>query len=64
MPDDDRLMTLAEVCEHLGISIHTGYAWRQRGYGPPGAKVGQAVRFRRADVDAWFDEQRDRTPAA
>lgn len=52
-----QLMTLADVCELLGISESTAYYWRQIGKGPKGARIGKALRYRRSDVVAWLDEQ-------
>ncbi|MCV7289198.1 DNA-binding protein [Mycobacteroides abscessus] len=51
------LMTLAEMCELLGISESTAYYWRQIGKGPKGARIGKTLRYRRADVLVWLDEQ-------
>ncbi len=31
--------------------------WRYLGKGPKYAKVGRYVRYRRSDVEAWFDAQ-------
>ena len=36
----DKLMTLADLAEMLGIPISTLYAWRHRGEGPSGYRVG------------------------
>lgn len=51
------LMTLPEVCELLGISEATAYYWRQKSYGPKGARIGKQLRYRRADVEAWLNKQ-------
>ena len=32
----ERLMTLTELSEMLGVPIHTLYGWRHRGEGPVG----------------------------
>lgn len=57
------LLTAAQVAAWLNVPVGTIYAWRYRGDGPPGIKVGRHVRFRREDVDAWLTEKRkaDRT---
>jgi excisionase family DNA binding protein len=55
----DRLMTLAELSEMLGISVNTLYGWRCRGEGPPGYRIGRHIRYRRAAVEAWLEEQTD-----
>jgi excisionase family DNA binding protein len=55
----DRLMTLAELSEMLGIPVNTLYGWRCRGEGPPGYRIGRHIRYRRAAVEAWLEEQTD-----
>ncbi len=57
--NSERLMTLAELSEMLGVPVSTIYGWRCRGAGPPGYRVGRHVRFRRAAVDAWLETQTD-----
>jgi excisionase family DNA binding protein len=41
----------------LDVPVDTVYEWRKRRKGPPGAKVGRHLRFRRTDVDKWWAEQ-------
>lgn len=53
----DHLMSPEELAEWLGIPVRTVYAWRHRGVGPRGAKVGKHVRYRRADAEAWLADQ-------
>jgi len=55
----DRLMTLPELSELLGVPVATLYRWRYRGEGPPGYRVGRHVRYRRATVEAWLETQAD-----
>jgi predicted DNA-binding transcriptional regulator AlpA len=43
----DKLMSLADVSEMLGIPVHTVYRWRYKGDGPVGYRVGRHVRYRR-----------------
>jgi excisionase family DNA binding protein len=54
---DDRLLTMQEVAEFLGVPVATIYQWRHHGRGPRGIKVGRHIRYRRADVDAWVEQQ-------
>lgn len=42
---------------YLGVSTRTLEDWRYRRVGPPYAKVGRAVRYRREAVDAWAKAQ-------
>ncbi len=62
----ERLLTLPEVADHLGVPLQTVYQWRSRGDGPRGIKVGRHVRVRRDDLEAWLREHADpdRVPAA
>lgn len=48
----------AEVSAMTGVKIDTLKYWRHMGAGPRAYKVGRRVRFDRADVEAWLDEQR------
>ena len=48
----DKLMSLTDVSEMLGIPIHTLYRWRHNGDGPAGYRVGRHVRYRREAVEA------------
>ena len=59
MENTDRLMTLAELSEMLGIPVNTLYGWRCRGEGPPGYRIGRYVRFRRTAVETWLERQTD-----
>ena len=39
----DKLMSLTDVSEMLGIPVHTLYRWRYKGHGPAGYRVGSHV---------------------
>jgi excisionase family DNA binding protein len=56
----DRLMTITDLSEMLGVPVDTLYGWRHRGEGPAGYRIGRHVRYRRAAVEAWLDTQVDR----
>jgi len=43
----------------LGVPVATIYAWRQKGYGPKGIRIGRHVRYRKEDVDTWVCRQED-----
>ncbi len=60
---DERLMTLAELSEMLGVPVETLYGWRHRGEGPAGYRIGRHVRYRRSTVEAWLESQADRRDA-
>lgn len=60
MPNDvERLLTVSDVSEMLGIPVDTLYGWRHRGQGPQGYRVGRHVRYRRASVEAWLESRID-----
>lgn len=50
-------MTTEEVSDMLRLPLNTLYAWHHRGKGPRAFRAGKYVRYRRADVLAWIDEQ-------
>jgi len=45
------------VAEYLGVPPRTLEDWRHKRTGPPFVKVGQRVRYRKADVDQWMERQ-------
>jgi excisionase family DNA binding protein len=60
----ERLMTTAEVAEMLSLPVTTLYAWRHRGEGPAGYRVGRHVRYRRAAVESWLEDRADHPAVA
>ena len=57
-------VTTEELAEELGVPVRTVYAWRHRGLGPRGYKIGKHVRFRRSDVEEWLERQADQPHSA
>jgi excisionase family DNA binding protein len=55
----DKLMSLTDVSEMLGIPVQTLYRWRSKGDGPAGYRVGRHVRYRREAVEAWLEQRAD-----
>lgn len=55
----EHLLSTKELAEYLAVPVQTIYAWRARGDGPRGFRVGRHVRFRAEDVEAWLDRQAD-----
>ncbi len=53
-----QMLSPSAVAEMLDIPIATIYAWRHRGEGPPGFRVGRHVRYRAADVELWIDQRK------
>lgn len=57
MDQGDRLLTVTELADYLGVPVATVYAWRYRREGPPGFRVGKYVRYRWSDVQEWIQSQ-------
>lgn len=59
-PDNDRMLTPAQVAEILGGNVTAGtVVRRRRSWGLPAHKVGRELRFRESDVHAWIRSRRD-----
>ncbi|SDX98126.1 transcriptional regulator, AlpA family [Geodermatophilus africanus] len=54
---NDKMLTVNDVAEYLGVPKATLYAWSTRGLGPRRYRVGKHLRHRRTDVDAWLETQ-------
>jgi excisionase family DNA binding protein len=53
---DDRLLSVDEVAQFLGVKRDTVYKLISR-RGLPGRKVGRLWKFRRQEVDDWVNAQ-------
>jgi predicted DNA-binding transcriptional regulator AlpA len=51
----DKLMSLTDVSEMLGIPVHTLYRWRYKRDGP----VGYRVAIPSEAIEAWLEQQVD-----
>jgi len=51
------LLTTSEAAGRLKVTPRMLEARRSRGGGPPFVKVGRAVRYREADLEAWIAER-------
>lgn len=61
----ERMITIEEFAEALGISVRTAYSWNSQGVGPRYVKVGKHCRFRAADIEKWLESRTvDRRHAA
>lgn len=54
MQEPGDFLTVKQLCASLDIDQSTLYRWRKAGNGPQAIKVGNVVRFRQSDVDAWL----------
>ncbi|MET7718560.1 helix-turn-helix domain-containing protein [Streptomyces sp. NPDC005407] len=52
-----KLITIEELSEHLGIPVATIHSWHWASKGPKAIKVGKHLRYRESDVDAWLTSQ-------
>jgi excisionase family DNA binding protein len=55
------VMTAEEVAEFLRVPVATLYQWKHRRVGPPAARVGRWLRYRRRDVEQWLTAQTDKS---
>ena len=54
-------LTIAEVCEELGISRSTFYDWRAKRKAPPCIKLPNGdLRIRRLAFDRWLDSMEEK----
>jgi excisionase family DNA binding protein len=53
----DRLLTVEDLAEYLGVPVATLYAWRYHRQGPPGFRVGRHVRYRWVDIEEWISDR-------
>lgn len=57
-------LKVEEAAEYLRLSAATLNKWRLTGDGPPFCRLGRAIAYRRADVDAWAQSRRVTSTAA
>lgn len=61
MPQNDEILSAAEVADILGVSLGTMYTMRVRGIGPAGWHRGKRLAYRRSDVEAFLTRERETT---
>lgn len=52
-------LTRDQLAEELGVTTRTISRWRWERKGPPAHKVAGRILFKRTDVEAWLDQQRE-----
>jgi excisionase family DNA binding protein len=57
MAHQQPFLDTTEAARYLGLQPTTLEAWRCRGEGPSFVKLGRAVRYRQADLDAWIESR-------
>jgi predicted DNA-binding transcriptional regulator AlpA len=63
-PVFDPLLTIDQLAHWLGKPKGTLYQWRSRSMGPRGIKVGNDLRYRRSEVEAYLDANTDKRDSA
>ncbi len=53
----DRLWTVKDVSDYLGVLVKTLYQRKWRGEGPPVKKIGRHLRYDPAKLRAWVDAE-------
>jgi excisionase family DNA binding protein len=54
---DLEYLTIDDVARLLQVSRRTVNQWRRMGRGPRSFRLPKGVRYRRADVELWVDQQ-------
>lgn len=52
----ERLWSVRDVAEFLGVPIGTLYQWRHLGTGPKAYRVGRHLRYDPGEVRRWLEE--------
>jgi len=60
MDENDRLLTITEVAELLGVPVATIRWWIHNGTGPEHVKLGRHIRFWLSEVLRWIEAHRRR----
>lgn len=51
----EKLMSVEEVAEFLGIPVNTLYQWRHKGTGPDAFRVGRHLRYDPGAIRDWLE---------
>lgn len=54
---NDELLTIGEVAEIVRVPEATLRYWRHLGTGPRSFRIGRSVRYWKAEVEAWLEDQ-------
>ncbi len=57
METTNRLLTVQELADYLGVPVATLYQWPYRREGPPGFRVRKHLRYRWNDVQRWIEQR-------
>jgi excisionase family DNA binding protein len=53
----EKMITIEEFAEALGVPVQTVYSWNSQGVGPRYVKVGKHCRFRPAEIQKWLESR-------
>jgi len=56
----DRLVSVDEICEYLGISRDTAYKWIQH-RGLPAYRLGRLWKFKKEEIEEWVKQAKGET---
>jgi excisionase family DNA binding protein len=61
MPEEEEsLLSERRLAKYLDLSLRTVQRWRAEGKGPPHVMMaGRYPRYRKADVDAWLQQEQE-----
>lgn len=60
----EKLLSVDEVADYLGVPVNTLYQWRHKGTGPTAFRVGRFLRYDPAAVRSWLADQSEPTGAS
>jgi predicted DNA-binding transcriptional regulator AlpA len=52
----EKLMSIEDVAEFVGVPVNTLYQWRRKGTGPTAFRVGRFLRYDPVNVREWLAE--------
>lgn len=52
----EKLLSVEDVADFLGVPVNTLYQWRHKGIGPTAFRVGRFLRYDPADVRQWLTD--------
>ncbi|MBD5829919.1 helix-turn-helix domain-containing protein [Janibacter melonis] len=60
----EKLLSVEEVADFLGVPVNTLYQWRHEGTGPTAFRVGRFLRYDPAEVRDWLTTNAEVTHGA
>lgn len=60
----EKLLSVEDVADFLGVPVNTLYQWRHKGTGPTAFRVGRFLRYDPAEVRDWLKTNAEVTHGA